>query len=102
MAEWDRTSPERYEETVEPRNPPNSLLKPAVQKTTLLVYLGPLLALLIIVGIALAYWVNRERDRQEHGAVPTTGISQEVTPGGHDPDPHPGSTQEELKYRGTP
>jgi hypothetical protein len=100
MAEWNRSTPERYEETVQPQNPPNSVLRPDVRTKTLWVYIGPLIALVIIIGIALAYWVNRDRGRSEDRPVPTTGVSQEVTPGGHDPDPRAHSTEDELKYRG--
>jgi len=55
--DWAR--PERYEDTVDPHNPPNSVLQPNVGSTALWAYLGPIVALFIIIGIALIYWATR-------------------------------------------
>ena len=105
-----RQTPERYEETLDPRNPPNSVANREVRRTALRVYLWPLVALFIVVGLALIYWANRGpvfNDPQE--GVGTTGDRQDVvgergndddTPGGINPDPRPDSTVDELKFRG--
>ena len=55
--DWGR--PERYEDTVDPRNPPNSVINPHVRTTAFWAYLGPILAMFIIIGIALIYWMTR-------------------------------------------
>ena len=104
-------TPERYEETVDPRNPPNSVLNDSVRRTALRSYLGPLVALFIVVGLGLVYWANRGPvfDGVEEGRVGTTGeISIDTvgergnaeTPGGINPDPRPDSTREEREFRG--
>jgi hypothetical protein len=104
-----RQTPEQYEETQDPRNPPNSVVNRDVRRTALRIYLGPLVALFIVIGLALLYWANRGpvyNDPQD--GVGTTGDRQDVvgergndaTPGGINPDPRPDSTQDELKFRG--
>src|SRR5687767_12609952 len=105
-----RQTPERYEETVDPRNPPNSVVNRDVRQTALVLYLGPLVALFIVLGLAFVYWANRGpvfNDAQD--GVGTTGVGQDAvgergntdgTPGGLNPDPKQDSPQDELKFRG--
>jgi hypothetical protein len=101
-------TPERYEETRDPRNPPNSVANRNVRRTALRVYLGPLIALFIVAGLALIYWANRGPVRSApRDGVGTTGNdvvgergNASDTPGGFNPDPRPGSTEDELKFRG--
>jgi hypothetical protein len=115
MAEpYDRRpdTPERYEDTRDPRNPPNSVANSHVRSTALRSYLGPLLAFFIIVGLALIYWANRGPavgDVDERAEIGTTGDRQDTvgergnrtdTPGGFNPDPQPGSTRDEVEFRG--
>ena len=110
----DRHLPERYEETTNPRNPPNSVLNDGVRSAALRSYLGPLIVFFVVVGIALLYWANRDPvvpeadDRQPIG---TSGPdsdrldpigergNRDDTPGGFNPDPRPGSTAEEVEFR---
>ena len=65
-------------------------------------YLGPVIVLFAVVGVALIYWVNRGPvtldERGEPDAIGTAGTA---TPGGSNPDPDFRSTREELEYRGT-
>jgi hypothetical protein len=98
MAKQEDTSTQRYE-TVDPKNPPNSVLKPEVRTAALWAYLGPLLVVTVVVLIALLYWSNRA-DEPNDNVAPTTGISDEGTPGGGTPAPRPDSTNEELNERG--
>jgi hypothetical protein len=49
----DRQTPERYEETTDPNNPPNSVVNPNVRRTALRSYLGPLIVFFAVVGIGL-------------------------------------------------
>jgi hypothetical protein len=105
-----RHTPERYEDTMNPKNPPNSVANREVRRTALRSYLGPVIALFVVVGIALIYWANRgpvvadPADRE----VGTTGERQDVvgergnadTPGGFNPDPRHDDTADELQYRG--
>jgi hypothetical protein len=95
-----------YEETVDPKNPPNSVLEPEVRRATLGTFLGGIVVFFFIVAAALVYWRTSGRelpqdpgDRQPPaGAVGTVGAAD--TPGGRDPEPRPGSTREELEHRG--
>jgi hypothetical protein len=98
MAEQRDTSTERYE-TVDPRNPPNSVLRPEVRTAALWAYLGPLIAVAVVVLIALLYWANRDGAPGED-VSPTIGTSGDTRPGGNDPAPRPDSTNEELGDRG--
>jgi hypothetical protein len=106
-------TPERYEDTVNPRNPPNSVTNNAVRSTALKSYLGPLVVLFIVVGLALVYWANRGPvyDGVEEGRVGTTGDTEVDaigerggagvdTPGGFEPAGRPDSTRDELEARG--
>lgn len=98
MAEPHSNSTERYE-TVDPRNPPNSVLRPEVRKAALWAYLGPLIAITVVVLIALLYWANRDGGPNED-VSPAIGTSGDTQPGGGDPAPQPGSTNDELENRG--
>lgn len=103
-----RQTPERYEETNNRRNPPNSVVNREVRRTALRTYLLPLVALLIVAGLALIYWANRSPvSPQSPAEIGTSG--QDVvgerggtsgTPGGSDPAGRPGSTQDEMERRG--
>lgn len=98
----DRTdTTPNYETTRHPDNPPNSVLKSSARTRALWSYLGPVIALFVIVGIALVYWNTRQPtaptrpDRDQ--AIGTAG---ETTPGGDAPQVHPNTTADELKFRG--
>lgn len=97
-SDWSRTE---RDETVDPRNPPNSVVNSAVRTTALWAYLGPIVGLFVIVAIVLLYWMARDSrpDDETLGSEPV-GTAGTVTPGGREPAPHPKNTQEELKRRG--
>ena len=110
----DRQTPERYEETTDPKNPPNSVLNASVRRTALRSYLGPLLVFFLVVGIGLIYWANRPplvTGDQDSQLVGTSGTperddvvgergNRDDTPGGVNPEPRPDSTADELRNRG--
>jgi hypothetical protein len=106
----DRHTPERYEDTMDPRNPPNSVVNPRTQRAALRVYLLPLVAFFLVAGLGLIYWANRSPVTTDSPAeIGTTGEGQDVvgergnredTPGGFDPAARPGSTAEEIEFRG--
>lgn len=85
------------DETVSSQNPPNAVLQPEVRTATFWLYLGPLIAIFVIVGIALLYWTTRDGQPNEP-VEPATGTSGE-SPGGFNPDPRPDSPQEEREFR---
>lgn len=107
-AHRSRRTPERYEETTDPRNPPNSVVNREVRRTALRTYLLPLVALLIVAGLALIYWANRSPASTPNPAeIGTTGAdvvgergNTNDTPGGSDPARRPGSTRDEVEQRG--
>ena len=90
----DRHTPEHYEETTDPKNPPASVVNQGVGSAALLSYLGPLLVFFVVVGLALIYWANRAPVR------PDPEDQQQIGTSGFDPAPRPDSTADELKYRG--
>jgi hypothetical protein len=105
MAEPRTNTPEQYEETRNPVNPPNILLQPDVRKATIRSFLLPLVVLTVIAGLLWIFWASqppRVRNAEETGAPTTvTGTSGERTPGGINPDPDHDRTEDELKFRGT-
>ena len=94
---------EHSDEITDPHNPPRVLLKPESRRAALWSYLGPVIALFVIMGVALVYWVNHNpaaRDARTDGAA--IGTVGRDSPGGGDPQPPFTSTDDELKYRGRP
>jgi hypothetical protein len=111
----DRQTPEHYEETTDPKNPPNSVLNPAVRRTALRSYLGPLVVFFLVIGVGLIYWANRaplisgNPDGQQVGTSGAADERQDIvgergnrddTPGGDNPAPRPDDTADELRTRG--
>jgi hypothetical protein len=98
-------TPERYNETRDPRNPPNSVLQPAARKATTRSFLWPLIVLTVVAGLLWIFWAGqppRARDANDSG-VPTTvtGTSgEDAGKGGTNPDPTPDSTKDEIEFRG--
>jgi len=62
-------------------------------------YLAPLALVILLISFALIYWEDRNSIEQPP-AEPTLGVADEVTPGGHDPNPKPRTTEDELDFRG--
>jgi hypothetical protein len=93
------TSQQRYE-TVDPKNPPSSVLQPEVRRTALAIYLGPLIVIAVIVGVALIYWANYESAPNEDVTDTIGTVGDEATPGGFNPDPRADTPREEVEYRG--
>src|SRR5687767_2246282 len=82
----NRRTDRESEELNDPKNPPQSVLKPEVRRAALMSYLGPVVALFAVVGIILIYWSNRgpvsSDEPRERDAVGTIGNN---SPGGADP-----------------
>jgi hypothetical protein len=103
----------RYEETDDPRNPPNAVTNKGARRAAVWAYLGPIIALFVIIGIAMLYWARRDPGRvhDENSLNPAIGTSGEklkddnssrdLEQGGGDPRTRPGNTADELKNRGT-
>jgi hypothetical protein len=95
---------EKYDEdrsrVTAPENPPDSLLRPAARRAALLSYLGPVVILFVVVGIALVYWLNRGPVRTitplDRSVIGTAGLK---TDGGGDPRPSFSGTANEIRNR---
>jgi hypothetical protein len=85
----------------EPADPPESLLRPEAQQAALLSYLGPIVILFAVIGVALLYWTHR-RPEQTPAAVDRSaiGTAGTETPGGGKPLPGYRSTADEIRTRG--
>jgi hypothetical protein len=86
------------EERIHPGNPPQSTSAPAVI-AGLWYYLAPLALVILLISFALIYWENRNSIEQQP-AEPTMGVVDDAKPGGHDPNPRPRTTEDELDFRG--
>src|SRR5690348_17538106 len=89
MAEpsYRNSTPERYEETRDPKNPPNSVLQPEVRRGARWSFLIPIIILAILAGGFWMYWKGQparpvEAQRAEDVGK-SVGTSGEKTPGGH-------------------
>lgn len=85
----------------DPGNPPEALLRPEARRAALTSYLGGVIALFAVVGVALIYWASR-------GPVPNAGADRDAVgtvglqlPGGGNPERSVGSPDDEIKSRGT-
>jgi hypothetical protein len=98
MAEPERQTNEtpNYEDTRRPENPPNFLFSEPVRVRLLYSYLGTLAILLILVTLGFTYWTLR------HSSVSDQQARERVvgTSGDVYPDSHPGTTGDELRFRG--
>jgi len=90
----------------DPSYPPQSVLQPAARRSAVITYVGGLFVLAAIVGVAMMYWIGRDKGRVEPGtpqAVGTVGTAPGGlgrTDGGSDPQKRPDTPREELELRG--
>jgi hypothetical protein len=98
----------QYSETTDPRNPPNSVLRPAARRSALWTYVGGIAAVFLIVAAVLAYRLvtgaggDSELDVTQPSITGTSGDdnADPDSPGGFDPAPEPDSTRDEIEFRG--
>ena len=101
-------TPERYDETRDPHNPPNVMVNSHTRNLAFWSYVGPLLAFCAIVAVGLVYWLSRgpvapdPGDVAESQSIGTAGERSPATdtPGGGDPAPRPNSAADEVRFRG--
>ena len=93
-------TPERHKgDPNDPANPPHSMIKPATRRAALMSYLGPVIALFAIVGVALIYWTSRgpaSTDIRDENTIGTVGRE----PGGFEPGGAQDSARDEIEFRG--
>jgi hypothetical protein len=93
------TEPEQYEETTSPANPPQATAGPATVVAGMWYYLAPVVLIVAVLFFAIFYWATRD-DPRDDTVEPTTGISDDSTPGGTNPDPKPDDTTDEREFKG--
>lgn len=91
-------TPQEYEETVAPSNPPQATSGPAAVVAGMWYYLAPIGLIVLVILLALFYWGDRN-DARDEGVEPTTGVSGEETPGGFNPNPKLDDAQDEKEFR---
>ena len=93
---------DRYEVTYAPKKPPKRMLVPETRSAALWTLIASLVAFFTLIGVVLLFWNvshpgpsaqdERARARAESGYYSTEG--------GHNPAGRPGSTRDELRFRG--
>jgi hypothetical protein len=101
---------ENRDETSAPQNPPQSVEpvelkdvpKSAAGVAGMWYVLGPVILLLVVLGIGLYFWTNDpEVDPQEAPAIGTVGEERPgAESGGRTADPSHGNTADETEFRG--
>src|SRR3954470_14070234 len=93
----------RYEDTNNPHNPPGAVVNAQARSAALVGFLGSLVVFFALIGAALVFWsVAHPHPAGREGMERVVGTSGYYsTEGGHDPVRRPGSTRDELKFRGT-
>ena len=92
----------RYDDTNNPKNPPQSVLRPQARSGALLGLVASVVVFFALIGLALIFWtVAHPRPDAREGMERGVGRSGYYwTEGGHDPARPPRSTSDELKFRG--
>src|ERR1051325_4045566 len=93
---------DRFDGTRDPKTPPQSVLGPRARSAVLVGFVGSLVTFFILVGVAMVFWtVAHPRPHAREGLENFDGKPGDyATDGGHDPAWRPGSTRDELKYKG--
>lgn len=95
----------------DPHDPPEAVANRRIRRTALWTYLGPIVVLAVILGIAMLFWVRHEPGRapgeRSLNPIGTTGATpkdaneaQYPQSGGGDPARRPANTADELKEKG--
>ena len=92
---------DRYTDTHDPKNPPNSLKRPRAHSTVLWAFLGSVAGFLVLVAVAWVFWTVAHPQPSVLIQRERAGGGTYFTEGGHDPNRRPGSTSDELRFRGT-
>jgi len=91
-----RQRPERYEDTDNPHYPPRVTGSAPALVAGLWYVLAPIGLVLLVL---LLYWIGRGPEVDD-AVEPTTGVQQEATPGGGEPDSRHDTPEGEREFRG--
>jgi hypothetical protein len=95
------TTPERYEDTTDADNPPNSMVNPRTRKRALFWNLGLLAMVAVLAGVVAVFWLAAHpAETPEAPPDRVVGTSGYSTEGGHNAIPRLRNTKDELKFRG--
>jgi hypothetical protein len=88
----------------DPGLPPRVMTSKKTINSAFWSYMGPVLALFVVFGIALLYWMNHHPATHPDDEGQTIGTSGEAAgerrDGGSDPAPRADSTKDEIQRRG--
>jgi hypothetical protein len=92
----------RDDDTNNPKDPPQSVLRPQARSAALLGLLASVVVFVALIGLALIFWtVAHPRPAAREGMERGVGRSGYYwTEGGRDPARPPRTTRDELKFRG--
>ena len=77
------------------------VLRPQVRSAEPYWYVGSVVVMSVLVSVALIFWMAvHPRTTADAGEERMVGTSGYQLDGGHNPNPQPKNTRDELKYRG--
>jgi hypothetical protein len=92
-------APRRYDDTTDPRFPPNSVLNKSARRAAVWSYLAPIVVLFVVIGGALVYWSGRPANSQPKPDARTETGTFGRTDGSLDA-PQLDSARDEITFRG--
>jgi hypothetical protein len=95
----------------DPHDPPEAVANRRVRRAALWTYLGPIVIIALVLGIAMLFWTGHQpwhaRNDRTPNSIGTTGtepkdenLANYPQSGGGDPARRPSSTADELKQKG--
>lgn len=83
----DKQIPRNYDDTMDPKNPPSSMVSRSTRRLAFWSYFGPVVALFVVIALGFAYWKHRSGTAAHTVnptyAVGTTGTTGTTTGGDH-------------------
>jgi hypothetical protein len=93
-------TPELSMEPLRPETQSTQRAETAAGVVGLWYILGPVVLLLVVLGLGVWFLADGPRDAHPGGVPGVTGTTGEDSPGGYDPSERPDTTEDELRQRG--
>jgi len=93
-------TPRRYDETTNPKNPPEAVLHKGARRAAVWSYFVPVVVLFAAIGMALLYWSSRTPYSETNSTDPAEVATVGRADGGFNPKPRPDSARDEIEFRG--